>query len=79
MARAQEALGYARLLERATEMLLASAVLCHGHSVRGETAAAAELADEVARLASAGAAAWAGDMAAALLGATAPPVREDSA
>lgn len=79
MERAREALGYARLLERATEMLLASAVLCHGHTLRGEAAAAAELAEEAARLARAGAAAWAGDMAAALLGASVPPLQEDIA
>lgn len=64
--RATEALGYANLLERATETLLASAVLAHGHRVSGDAARAAEHRQSVGRLASA-AAAWAGEIADDLL------------
>ena len=57
-ARAGEALDYATLLERPTEMLLAHAVLSHASRKRGKVAEADRHAVEVARLASAGAAAW---------------------
>ena len=58
MDRATEALQYATLLERATEMLIANAVLSHAGSKRGDKEAAELHACEVARLANAGAAVW---------------------
>lgn len=64
--RATEALGYAQLLERATETLLASAVLAHGYRATGSKALAARFSQESARL-EAGAAAWAGAIVAGLL------------
>jgi hypothetical protein len=57
-ARATEALGYATLLERNTEMLIANAVLAHDCRVQGDSEGAARLAQEVKRLRAAGAAAW---------------------
>lgn len=60
VARAGEALGYATLLERPTEMLIAHAVLSHAAGKRGDRVAADAHAVEVSRLASAGAAAWTG-------------------
>jgi tetratricopeptide (TPR) repeat protein len=66
VARAGEALQYATLLERPTEMLIAHAVLSHASRKRGESAAADTHAVEAARLASAGAAAWTGEIVARL-------------
>ena len=66
--RATEALGYATLLERATEMLIANAVLSHAHDKCGDHAAARSHAGEVARLADTGAAVWTGELVDALLG-----------
>jgi DNA-binding SARP family transcriptional activator len=57
-ARAGEALEYATLLERPTEMLVAHAVLSHASRKRGEAKVADTHAVEATRLASAGAAAW---------------------
>jgi hypothetical protein len=62
-ARATEALGYATLLERNTEMLLATAVLSHDCRVKGDSAGAACLEREVVRLRAAGAAVWTRDVA----------------
>lgn len=56
--RATEALGYAELLERATEKLIANAVLAHCHASAGETAEAAERRAEVSRLQGGAAATW---------------------
>jgi DNA-binding SARP family transcriptional activator/tetratricopeptide (TPR) repeat protein len=56
--RATEALGYATLLQRATEMLLANVVLSHECAVMGDRTAAARFAGEVERLGTAGAAVW---------------------
>jgi tetratricopeptide (TPR) repeat protein len=56
--RATEALKYASLLERATEMLIANAVLSHAGGSRGDYNAAETHAREVARLAVSGASAW---------------------
>jgi hypothetical protein len=56
--RAAEALQYATLLERATEMLLANAVLSHDCAAAGDGAGAETFAREVRRLALAGAALW---------------------
>ncbi|MDH4109829.1 MAG: AAA family ATPase [Gammaproteobacteria bacterium] len=58
VARATEALDYAALLERATEMLIANAVLSHAGTSRGDRQAATVHAKEVERLHGAGAAAW---------------------
>lgn len=65
--RATEALGYAELLERPTEMLIANAVLAHCQATAGESKQAARLRKEVARLQAAGAAEWAGEIAACVL------------
>ena len=72
--RATEALGYAKLLERATETLLASAILAHGLYASGDGARAGEYARDVARL-EPGAAAWAAEIALHLL----PPKRVKAA
>jgi DNA-binding SARP family transcriptional activator/tetratricopeptide (TPR) repeat protein len=64
--RATEALQYATLLERATEMLVANAVLSHAASKRGDRKAAKAHANEVARLADSGAATWTGEVVEAL-------------
>lgn len=64
--RATEALGYATLLERATEMLLANAVLSHQCTAGGDRNGAAKHAKEVVRLGGAGAAAWTRDVVARL-------------
>jgi hypothetical protein len=56
--RSTEALGYATLLERATEMLIAHAVLAHQCAGSGDTAGAALHAREAERALAAGAAAW---------------------
>jgi hypothetical protein len=58
VARATDSLEFATLLERATERLIASAVLSSAARRRGDHQAAETHAREVARLASAGAAAW---------------------
>lgn len=62
-ARAQEALACAEALERATEMLLAHAVLAQCCRADGEDAAGRLHAEAVARLQAAGVAAWAEDIA----------------
>jgi DNA-binding SARP family transcriptional activator len=64
--RATEALQYATLLERATEMLIANAVLSHAASKRGDQKTAECHAGEVARLADAGAAVWTSEIVEAL-------------
>jgi tetratricopeptide (TPR) repeat protein len=64
--RASEALGYAQLLERATESLLASAVLSHCHRMTGAVALATRFGQESARL-EAAAAAWVEEIVAGLL------------
>jgi tetratricopeptide (TPR) repeat protein len=64
--RASEALGYARLLERATETLLASAVLAHCHRATGRGSFAQPFMQESLRL-QGEAAAWAGEIVAVLL------------
>lgn len=64
--RAHEALGYATLLERATEMLLANAVLSHDCARSGDRQGAAGFAREVERLGSAGAALWTREIVARL-------------
>jgi len=61
--RATEALGYATLLDRATEMLLANAVLSRDCAAAGDRQGAAKYAKEVERISTAGAAAWARDIA----------------
>jgi len=58
LARATEALEYATVLERATEMLIANAVLSHAAGMRGNRKGAASYAQEVERLFHTGAAAW---------------------
>lgn len=75
VARAGEALGYAKLLERATETVIASAVLARGRRAAGDEAEAERLAAESAGLGTQ-AAAWAGDIAARLLDAGMPPLAE---
>ena len=66
--RAIEALGYATLLERATEMLIANAVLSRDSAARGDRKGAARFASEVQRLSAVGAAAWTREIAARLVG-----------
>ncbi|MEO8179025.1 MAG: AAA family ATPase [Deltaproteobacteria bacterium] len=61
--RAIEALRYATLLERNTEMLIANAVLSHGCRVQGDSTGAACLEQEVERSRAAGAAVWTRDIA----------------
>jgi DNA-binding SARP family transcriptional activator len=56
--RASEALGYATLLERATEMLLANAILSHGHGAQGDRARAAIYHREIERIRLNGASVW---------------------
>jgi DNA-binding SARP family transcriptional activator len=65
--RATEALGYATLLERNTEMLISSAVLAHGLRAKGDRDGAARLEQEVSRLRAGGAAAWSLDIAGRLV------------
>jgi len=48
--RASEALGYAKTLERSTEMLLANAVLSHEHGASGDNARAASFRSEAERI-----------------------------
>jgi hypothetical protein len=57
-ARATEALGYATQLERATEMLIANAVLSHEHGALGDSARAAGFRREVERIRVDGASVW---------------------
>lgn len=66
--RADEALGYAQLLERPTERLLAQAVLAHRARTLGDPTGAAHWAQEVRRTAAAGPAVWAQDLASRLSG-----------
>jgi len=61
--RAIEALGYATLLERNTEMLIANVVLSRDCAASGDSEAAGRLAQEVERLRAAGAAVWTWDIA----------------
>jgi len=56
--RATEALGYATILERATEMLIANAVLSHEHRALGNKAEAAGFRREVERIRVNGASVW---------------------
>ncbi len=56
--RATEALGYATQLDRATEMLLANAVLSRDCTVAGDKAGATRFAQEAERLSTRGAALW---------------------
>jgi tetratricopeptide (TPR) repeat protein len=56
--RASEALGYATLLERATEMLLANALLSHQLDARGDSQRAARFRQEVERFRADGASLW---------------------
>ena len=65
--RATEALGYAKLLDRATELLLANAVLAQECFKMGDRKGAARFADEVGRISAVGAAAWTHDIAARLV------------
>lgn len=58
VARATEGLECATVLQRASEMLIANAVLAHAGQRRGDRTAADRHAAEVARLAAAGAAVW---------------------
>ena len=64
--RATEALEYATLLERATEMLIANAVLSHASDARGDRKTAEFHAHEVARLAGSGASTWTREIVEAL-------------
>jgi DNA-binding SARP family transcriptional activator len=64
--RAAEALGYAQLLERATEALLASAVLAHCHRATGSESLATKFIQESQRL-EPDAAVWAREILAGLL------------
>lgn len=68
-ARADEALGYAQLLERPTESLLSSTVLSLRARQCGDRTAAARRLQEVQRQASDGAAVWAARLVAQLTGA----------
>jgi len=61
--RSGEALAYANLLERPTEMMLAHVVLGRCHQAAGRARKARQHQSEVARLKAAGVAAWASDMA----------------
>jgi tetratricopeptide (TPR) repeat protein len=56
--RASEALRYATMLERATEMLIANAVLSHQHGVLGDARRAARFRQEVERIRENGASPW---------------------
>lgn len=64
--RATEALEYATLLQRATEMLIAHAALAHASDKRGDRDQSEFHAGEVARLAEAGAAKWTSEIVDAL-------------
>ncbi|MEJ8826908.1 AAA family ATPase [Variovorax humicola] len=64
--RAAEALGYAQLLERPTEMLLANAVLSHDCAARGDRHGADDYSREARRLAGHGAALWTREIVARL-------------
>jgi len=77
VARATDSLEFATLLERATERLIASAVLSQAARKRGDLHAAAAHAKEAARLASAGAAAWTREIVEKLDGI--PPVKRAGA
>jgi tetratricopeptide (TPR) repeat protein len=63
--RAQEALAYARILERPTEMLLAHAILACAYEAGDDKQSAAAHAEEIARLRP-DAAAWTGELTAKL-------------
>jgi len=76
--RATEALGYATLLERATKLLLANAVLSHECSVTGDRKGAARFAKEVERIRAVGAAAWTHDIAARLASRTKRAARTEA-
>lgn len=66
--RAEEALRYAQLLERPTELLLAQAVLAHRARSVGDKAGATRWAQEVKQVTAAGPALWAQELAAGLSG-----------
>lgn len=66
--RATEALGYATLLDRATEMLLANAVLSRDCAAVGDRKGAARFAKKVESISAAGAAAWTRDIVERLTG-----------
>ena len=68
MERAEEALGHAGALDRATELLLARAILEYGFRQQGDAERAAESAAEIERLSAVGAAAWAVGVAIELAG-----------
>jgi len=74
--RATEALGYAKVLERGTEMLLANAVLFHEHGVRGDGARAAGFRREVERIRADGASVWTHAIAEKLTHVRAPSLRQ---
>ena len=65
--RASEALRYAKVLERATEMLIANALLSHAHGVLGDSARAASFRQEVERIREDGASVWTYAMALKLI------------
>ena len=67
-ASAEEALRYAQLLERPTELLLAQAVLAYRARSVGDKAGAMRWAQEVKQVAAAGPALWAQELAAGLSG-----------
>jgi tetratricopeptide (TPR) repeat protein len=70
--RASEALDYATALERATEMLIANAILSHEHGVLGDRKRAARFRQEVDRIRADVASAWTHELAEKL---TIPPQR----
>jgi len=77
-ARATEALGYATVLERATEMLIANAVLSHEHGALGNSARAASFRREVERIRVNGASAWTHDLADKLTNRRQRPLRQEA-
>jgi len=74
--RASEALGYAEVLERATEMLIANAVLWHEHGALGDRARAAGFRREVERIRVDGAPVWTHAIVERLTASPAPSVRQ---
>ena len=65
--RATEALGYAELLERATEMLIGNAVLARAFTGAGEVKRAMQHREAADRLLAEGAAGWADELVSRLL------------
>jgi DNA-binding SARP family transcriptional activator len=76
--RATEALGYADLLERATEMLIGNAVLARAFADTGEGKRASQHRKAVARLLAGGTAGWAGELVARLLDTAEEPRKRTS-